>query len=136
MNKKGFTLVELLGVIVLLSVLGIVAVSTIDKNIKEGRIKTCKTQEKNIIEGAKAYILDHQTPTSTSRSEIITVQALKYDGYIKDNLINPVTDQEYGEDAKVIVTYDTKYTYKVCYTTEKVACKDKDENANICQEGE
>lgn len=134
MNKKGFTLVELLGVIVLLGVLGIIAVSTIDKNIKEGRIKTCKTQEKNIIEGAKAYILDHQTPTSTSGSEIITVQALEADGYIKDNLINPVTDQEYGEKAKVIVTNNNyKYTYKVCYTDEKVACKDKDESANnIC----
>ena len=59
--KKGFTLIELLGVIIILGVIGLTTYSTIDRNIKEGRVKTCRIQEKNIIEGAKAYLAYSKT---------------------------------------------------------------------------
>ena len=117
MNNKGFTLIELLGVIVLLSVLGIIAISTIDKNIKDGRVKTCKTQEKNIIEGAKTYTIDNPNFTGN-----LTVGTLKSDGYIKKDLVNPMTDNQYNNSSYVTVSYNSttnKYTYEITYVGEK-----------------
>lgn len=111
---SGFTLVELLGVIVLLSILGVIAVSTIDKNIKQGRVKTCKTQEKNIVEGAKTYIIDNPNYTGN-----LTIGTLKSLGYINEDLINPMTDNPYNDSSYVSVSYSSnKYTYVVTYVGE------------------
>lgn len=117
MNKKGFTLIELLVVIVILSILGIIAVSTIDKNIKDGRVKTCKAQEKNIIEGAKMYSVDN--PNNDGN---VNIEILKNMGYIKDDLVNPMTDETYNDETFVIISYDEstkKYTYTINYENEK-----------------
>lgn len=117
MNSKGFTLVELLGVIILLSTLAAIAISTIDKNVKDGRVKTCKTQERNIIEGAKAYSIDNPQFTG-----YITIATLTDEGYIEEDLKNPMTDEKYKNDTKVSITYDsdnTKYSYEVIYIGEK-----------------
>ena len=59
MNKKAFTLAELLGVIVILGIIGTIAVTAIDRNIKNSRYQTCLTQEQNLIEGAKTLITEH-----------------------------------------------------------------------------
>lgn len=115
--NSGFTLIELLGVIVLLSVLGVIAISTIDKNIKEGRVKSCKAQEKNIIEGAKAYSVDNPEYTGN-----LTIESLKNGGYIKDDLVNPMTDRPYENSTNVTISYNlasNKYTYSVNYVGEK-----------------
>lgn len=117
MNNKGFTLIELLGVIVLLSVLGIIAVSTIDKNIKEGRVKTCKAQERNIIEGAKTYSLDN--PNYTGK---VSVKELMTDGYIRNDLVNPMTDKVYTDSTFISISYNSsnnKYSYSINYVDEK-----------------
>ncbi|MBR2840634.1 MAG: prepilin-type N-terminal cleavage/methylation domain-containing protein [Bacilli bacterium] len=120
MNKKGFTLIELLVVIVILSIIGIIAVSTIDKNIKDGRVKTCKAQEKNIIEGAKMYSVDN--PNYVGEVNISSLEGL---GYIKDELVNPMTDEKYDDSTSVNISYDEstkKYTYTINYSEKDKGC--------------
>lgn len=100
---KGFTLAELLGVIVLLGIISIIAIGTVDRNIKEGRKKTCKTQETNIIEGAKMWLIDNPNTPSIE----LTISELQNGGYIDDNLLSPMTEEEYDENSIVVITKGT-----------------------------
>lgn len=104
MNKKGFTLAELLGVIVLLSIISIIAITTVDVKLKEGRKKTCKAQEKNIIEGAKTWLIDN--PNTDSRN--LSITDLKEKGYLEDDLLSPMTEKEYDENSIVKITKTEK----------------------------
>lgn len=117
---KGFTLAELLGVIIILSIIGLISFSAIDRNLKEGRIKTCKIQEKNIIEGAKTYLIDNpnELPYGT---RTIPLSMLEAKGYIEENLINPMTDKKYNRRTHVEVNYENgnNYSYKIIYIEEK-----------------
>lgn len=111
MSKRGFTLAELLGVIVILGILGMVAMLAIEKNIRDGRLKTCKTQEKTIIEGAKMWQIDN--PTSEGS---VTIEQLKNGGYIDEKLINPMTEEKYNEYTRVNINTNE---YTVEYISEK-----------------
>ena len=116
LKNAAFTLAELLGVIIILSIIGLISFSAIDRSLKEGRIKTCKAQEKNIIEGAKTYLIDHPNDLINQ----ITIQNLENNGYIEEDLINPMTDKEYNDNTYVeIIKAENKYSYKGNYEGEK-----------------
>ena len=121
LKPNGFTLAELLGVIIILSIISLISFSAIDKNLKEGRIKTCKAQEKNIIEGAKTYIIDNPNELPSSGTKTITLTLLKANGYIDEKLINPMTDEEYksGTNVEIKKVSGSKYTYIINYIGEK-----------------
>ena len=127
MNKKGFTLAELLGVIVLLSIISIIAITTVDVKLKEGRIKTCKAQEKNIFEGAKTWLIDN--PNDLNESKNVTIQALKDGGYLEEDLKNPMTDENYKDGTTVVITKNgEKYEYEISYASGDTPCvKNKEE---------
>lgn len=74
MNKKGFTLAELLGVIVVLAIIisisGISVVSIINKS----RLKVSKEMEDNLKEAAITYVIDKKIkdfPTEISVQDLI-----------------------------------------------------------------
>ena len=116
--RNGFTLAELLGVIVILSILGLVAVTAVDSNLKESRYDSCLVQKKNIIEGAKMLTTDYPSllPSAggTTRINLTvlqnggTVNGLTFNGgYIDKNLENPMTDKPYSESTggvNVVIT--------------------------------
>ncbi|MBR2588644.1 MAG: prepilin-type N-terminal cleavage/methylation domain-containing protein [Bacilli bacterium] len=112
MNKKGFTLAELLGVIVILGIIGMISIGVIERNIKEGRYKTCKAQEKNIIEGAKMWKIDNPA----DETNCVKISVLKQYGYIDEDLKNPVTEEDYNSDTCVNINTNN---YTVTYVTEK-----------------
>lgn len=116
--NKGFTLAELLGVVVILSVLSLIAVTTVDTKLKEGRTKTCLAQQTNIIEGAKAWTIDN--PNVSNNTKLYVKSDLEAGGYIEDNLINPMTDKVYTDSTYVLVNVSGyNYTYKVEYISEE-----------------
>ena len=121
LKNNGFTLSELLGVIIILSIIGLISFSSIDRHLKEGRIKACKVQEKSIIEGAKTYLINY--PNELTDSSKITIQQLEENGYIEEDLTNPMTDKEYSNNTYVEITKEAgsnnKYTYKINYVGEK-----------------
>ena len=137
--RNAFTLAELLGVIVVLSILGLVAVTAIDSNIKKSRYDSCKVQETNIIEGAKMLMIDYPNllPTSSSSPVTITVRQLQDGGtingqvidkgYIEDDLVNPMTDKPYvdstsGVSVRVSTSNGSDYTYEVVYGNNEESC--------------
>lgn len=82
MNKKGFTLAELLGVIVVLAIIisisGISVVSIINKS----RAKVSKEMEDNLKEAAITYVIDKKRKDFPIE---ITVQELIDEYYFEDD---------------------------------------------------
>lgn len=126
MNNKAFTLAELLGVIVILGIIGTIAATAIDKNIKNGRYQTCLTQNQSLIEGAKSLTTQYpEVLPDAGGQTTISVDILKnggtlkgYDidgGFIESDMENPMTEMPYTNNVKVIVktTNGKKFTYEV-----------------------
>ena len=67
MNKKGFTLVELLAVIVILAVIILVAMNAVIPQMEKARKSAFVTEAETYINGAKAYytseVMKGNTPT-------------------------------------------------------------------------
>lgn len=119
MERNGFTLAELMGVIVILAILAIVIVPVVDKNLKKGRSTTCKTQEKSILEAAQNYNSDNITLCENKGQTCeITVKELVGNGYLEGSSttddtppINPGTDEPYDNSTYVQITNITGYNY-------------------------
>lgn len=76
-NKKGFTLVELLAVIVILGILLGVTTVAVGNIKKKQDIKNYENIISSILTGAKRYVTDNNLSTG-----IVNVQTLFDDGYV------------------------------------------------------
>lgn len=81
--KKGFTLIEVLGVIVILSVIGLIVTSLIQGLVNNSSEKICEYQEKIYKKAAKNYVANN--PFNVP--EEITLQQLIDEGYLEKNQI-------------------------------------------------
>ena len=59
MNRKGFTLIELMGVITILAILAIIIVPLVDKNVKESKENIYAIQIENIRMAGEDYYVDN-----------------------------------------------------------------------------
>ena len=120
MKKKGFTLLELLAVIVILSLILVIAVPSVNKYIKQSKEKAYNTQISTIIEAAQAYASANSglLPRKEEFVVKITLGQLKSSGLIKEEVKNP-NDDKYFDDA---LTIEIKkkgetYTYDIVEST-------------------
>ena len=99
--KKGFTLIELLAVIAILAVISVIAYPKVIDTIGASRLTAYNVSKSNIVDAAKLkYLAD---VNSTSITEY-TVQDLIDTGYIKKGTKNPLTDEDYDNNTKVLIT--------------------------------
>ena len=109
--KKGFTLIELLAVIAILAVISVIAYPKVIDTIGASRLTAYNVSKSNIVDAAKLkYLAD---VNSTSITEY-TVQDLIDTAYIKKGTKNPLTDEEYDNNTKVLITNNNgviKYEY-------------------------
>lgn len=99
--KKGFTLIELLAVILILAVISVIAYPKVIDTIGASRLTAYNVSKSNIVDAAKLkYLAD---VNSTSITEY-TVQDLIDTGYIKKGTKNPLTDEDYDNNTKVLIT--------------------------------
>lgn len=123
--NKGFTLAELMGVIVVIGIIAVIVTTTVDRSIKNSRYDTCLAQEKNIVEGAKSWSYDNASNLpGAGEFKIISVNELQNGNYIEDGLKSPMTNDIYSVDTSVKITSSngTSYDYEVIYGTEKENC--------------
>ena len=59
MNNKGFTLVEVLAVVVILGVLATIMIPTIGSVINQNKEDNYKNMEKTILNATKLYVSDN-----------------------------------------------------------------------------
>jgi len=95
MNKKAFTLVELLAVVVILAILGSIAVFNVINSINEAKQASYVTLVKSIESSTELYVANHSSefPQLNTPGSEFTIQLsnLVADKYIKANLIDDRT---------------------------------------------
>lgn len=121
-NKYGFTLVELLGAIVILALLSLIAIPVVTNVVKSNKQKLYEIQLKNIESAAKAWGSDNLGELPDPGDSIkISLEDLQENGYIEKNLKNPKT----GEILKDIEITVCNIRDQYIYTT------DPEENCKI-----
>ena len=101
--KKGFTLIEMLGIIVILSVVVLITytgVSTMNRNIRE---KEFEDYKKTLYMAYETYINQNKIEVYDEMS--ISVSKLLNENYLDKVVANPVT-KEYEYNARVQVKKD------------------------------
>lgn len=79
MNKKGFTLVELLAVLVILGVVAVVCYPIVTRTINNSKNDLSVEQKNRIISAAKNYV----AANIVDDSECVTVSELQTSGYLE-----------------------------------------------------
>lgn len=128
MNKKGFTLVELLATIAIMGIMSGIAIMGVGRIIKKSRINYYKA-EKNMIEiAAKNYFADHRSllPKKTNQLREIDVETLWTTKYLEKKPMshNNKTTCLSSETKKSKITIKKiskdKYEYKVDLYCEEI----------------
>lgn len=120
MKKNGFTLVELLVVIILIAAIVLLALPNITNSVKNYSINVDKTTFNIIKEATKLYISDNEN-LFEKRSEntyCITLNELIEKDYLKNTI--QYNNQDITNTKVMKVTYDNGFNYEL---VNKEACK-------------
>lgn len=116
MKNKGFTLAELLGVIIILGVIALISITAITNTMKENKEELYNIQINNIIVGAKTWASSHvfELPEQDGESITLTLAELKQAGFVENDITNPKTNEQFSNDLLVKITkIDNNYNYEV-----------------------
>lgn len=122
-KKNGFTLVELLGVITILAMLGMVVVPVINHVISLNKQSLYDTQIRNIENGARSFISENVFSININKNESIgvTLGRLKDLGFVDKEIKNPISREKFPDNLVIVITNtDSGYLYTVC--TSDVSC--------------
>lgn len=106
--RKGFTLIEMVATLIVLSIVAVIVTPNIYVSIKEYKNRLFDTQMDNIKQSAKNWAVDHvdSLPSNNTTALAIKIQDLQNDGYISDNLENPKGGFFDNSDVFVLITCD------------------------------
>lgn len=108
MNKKGFTLVELLAVIIILTLLALLTSTAVTKLVKDSKEKLSNAQLRLIESAAEAWGADNLAKLpETGSCGYLTLQDLKEYGFIDSNILDPNNSQLISDDLKIKITTTT-----------------------------
>ena len=108
MSKKGFTLVELLAVIIILSLLALLATNSITKIVKDSKTDLSNTQKELITAATQIWAADNLNRLpSTGECGYLTLGDLKEYGVIDSNVIDPATNQSVSDDLKIKISTES-----------------------------
>ena len=112
MNKKGFTIVELLVTITLLAIISTIAAISITSFINKNKENNYEILKNTILEASKEYVTDNRYGNIDSS---ITAQYLLDNHYITSGLTDPKTGKNIDLNSVIItITYQNKnYTYEI-----------------------
>lgn len=110
LNKKGFTLVELLAVIVILSIIAIIAYPIIGNTINNSKKKLQKEQYNRIKSAAKNWTTTNSI--DDLNGECVSVNKLKSEGFLEDGKIeDPLNGSDMNGSFKITWNSSTNQYY-------------------------
>ncbi|MFA5604134.1 MAG: prepilin-type N-terminal cleavage/methylation domain-containing protein [Bacilli bacterium] len=118
-NKKAFTLVELLGILIILGVIALVAFPSLLNSYKKSTEKEYERFLKDMELITESYLNDHLETIKLSEpgdSVFIDLVELVDGGYLSKKKVNPKTKEEIQLNTSMIVTLLNDYTKKYEYT--------------------
>lgn len=105
MNKKGFTLVELLGVIVIITVMFLLTYKAVEHIIFKSRDTVGDSQINTILKAAYDYSLENlNILPEKNDTTYITLVELKSAGLIEYDITNPSTKELYPNDLVISIS--------------------------------
>ena len=119
MNKKGFTLIELMAVVTILVILSLIIVPIVDKNVKRSKDDMYKIQVENIRMAGVGYFSDNVSSRPSVGSFCsVPISILVDQGYISGDVVNPKTGESFGDIYIQIKNIGSSnrniYSYFVC----------------------
>lgn len=116
-KKNAFTLVELLGVLVLLAVIGLITVPTVNKLINSSKSKARTAQILLIEKAARSWASENTNLLSEASTYYLEVQTLVDANYLDaDSLVDP-EDSTKELNQCVRIYYDNNYnSYQYTYS--------------------
>lgn len=118
MKKKGFTLVELLAVLIILAILFVISVPLMTEILDKSKNTLHKKQIDTILDGTYDYTLKHinYLPEKGDIS-YITLGELKYEGMIDYDLTDPETNEKFKDELVISINkVGTGYKNKDIYS--------------------
>lgn len=114
MKNKGFTLVELLAVIIIMGLLAAIIFPMIDTSLSNSKDSALDVLKSNIIDATKDWSLDNLSFLPENGSSInVKLDKIKQ-GYLPLNVKNPKTGYIISNESYVTITnVNGKYKYKV-----------------------
>lgn len=114
MNKnKGFTLIELTAVVVLISLIAMLAMIPINKFIKDSRDKLYKKQIEQIILASSNWVVDNPNllpPYIDETSVRLTIDQLLSEGFLDEDVIDSRNKKKIKTCSYVEITLNTDAT--------------------------
>ena len=86
MNKKGFTILELLGAIVILGILSVMAIVGVSNLIQKSKMTDEEQYEKTLKQAAQSYMQSNKNrlPKAIGEQRMVTATELKENNYLKE----------------------------------------------------
>ncbi|WP_433743439.1 prepilin-type N-terminal cleavage/methylation domain-containing protein [Falsibacillus pallidus] len=117
-NQKGFTLVELLAVIVILGIIAAIAIPSIGGIIDKSKADAHKSNALQIIAAAKLAVAGNDVKPG----DTVTINDLVTDGYLDSAPKDPDKDTNYDKDSTVTITKNGKtIEYRITLAAEDTA---------------
>lgn len=120
MKKNGFTLIEIIAVIVIIGIIALITIPAVESLINNSKESLYNSQVKMIESAAKKWGLDNVNylPDDKSNFSCINVDGLVAKGYLEGKVTNPINNEEMNGCVKITLTnfnqYKYEYTEDVC----------------------
>ena len=114
--KRGFTLIEIMAVIVVLGSIGLIALTAVDKVIKDNNEKAYQVQISNIEDATRVWGANNLSYLPDNSGEVVSIPliVLKRDGLVDKELSNPKTGETFPNDLYISISYrEGIYQYNV-----------------------
>lgn len=112
MNKKGFTLIEILGVMVLIATLTLLVLPNIINRFSNKKEDISNTNKEIIIGAAKLYVSDNKEELNDYSTYCIDINSLIEKKYLSEKK-DAFNNEDYADTHKVKVTIGKPYEYEV-----------------------
>jgi len=109
MNNKGFTLIEIIGAILILSILMGIGIPLVTRYIKTAKNRAYETLEDSAYDAAQSYVIENGIHLSNSDSLELQINDLLAGNYIK-SFQDPDVTEAINCGGKIIITRDNNLT--------------------------
>ena len=118
-KKEGFTLIEILAIIIVLTVISSIVIPNVFGMIRNARQKSYETLINDIEGSGRVYTSQYRNDVENSLLSLnyytITLSDLKREGLLKTPVIDPRTDEVISLTKKLIVTLAEDNTLSICF---------------------
>lgn len=120
--KKGFTLIEVLAVIIILGLLMTLAIPSFLNQIAKTNKKTNAAMNKIIYTAVDLYMDDHSDdyPKNNGNVYCIKLEKMVNEGYLSEPILNPVDNTEYSLNNYIKITIVDPFTYGIVSECEEI----------------